>query len=339
MKVAILCPTFSHSSNVDRVVEQQAEEFVKKGHDVTIFTFESTVKPKGYKIVELGMPKGSAKQRLYRLFFFLDSKKIDQAVGMLKDYERVVSHFYPMHLIAEKAKKKFGIKFIAFNHGVGFPHLFKNPLERAYMKLFKKFYNKSIEYADDIFSVSEFLADELKAETGRDSKVAYNKVDSRKYHPGIDGSSVRKKYSIGKEPVVLFVGRLSPHKGIDLLIDAFKIVRQNRSNARLIIVGKPTFNKYHEKLKKMSGSEVIFAGFIDDDELPGYYAACDVYATASLWEGFDIPVVEAQACGKPVVAFDVCSHKEVVKNGKLVKAKDIDAFAKAILHYIDAKKN
>ena len=52
--------------------------------------------------------------------------------------------------------------------------------------------------------------------------------------------------------------------------------------------------------------------------------------TASLWEGFNLPVAEAQACGKKVVAFDVCSHPEVVKNGLLIEKDDINAFANAI---------
>ena len=68
-----------------------------------------------------------------------------------------------------------------------------------------------------------------------------------------------------------------------------------------------------------------------DKELPYYYAACDLYVTASLWEGFNLPVAEAQACGKRAVAFDVCSHPEVVKNGILVKENDNEAFADAVI--------
>ena len=70
-----------------------------------------------------------------------------------------------------------------------------------------------------------------------------------------------------------------------------------------------------------------------------FYSACDCYVTASLWEGFDMPVVEAQACGKSVVAYDVCSHPEVVKKGILVKAKDTKGFATAILKIISKNLN
>ena len=71
--------------------------------------------------------------------------------------------------------------------------------------------------------------------------------------------------------------------------------------------------------------------------LPYYYAACDVYVTCSLWEGFDIPIAEAAACGKPSVAFDIGSHKEVLKNGTLVKENDLEAFKNAIVKILRKK--
>lgn len=79
---------------------------------------------------------------------------------------------------------------------------------------------------------------------------------------------------------------------------------------------------------------IIFAGFVPDEELPNYYAACDVYATCSLVEGFNMPLVEAQACGKPVVAFDIGPHKEVVKNGILVPEGHLNEFGEALINIL-----
>ena len=59
-----------------------------------------------------------------------------------------------------------------------------------------------------------------------------------------------------------------------------------------------------------------------------------MYVTASLWEGFNLPIAEAQACGKKVVAFGIGSHPEVVKNGILIKKDDIDGFADAIIRLL-----
>ncbi|WP_269851769.1 glycosyltransferase [Methanosarcina horonobensis] len=85
-------------------------------------------------------------------------------------------------------------------------------------------------------------------------------------------------------------------------------------NAQLIIVGKHYENDYSNKLKtKKRIALSFFVENVSDEDLPFYYAACDVYATCSLLEGFNMPLVEAQACGKPVVAFNIGPHKEVVK--------------------------
>lgn len=332
MKIAILTPTFSHYSGIDRVVELQAIDYAKKENKVTVFALESTIKPRGFKVEVLGMPKNLFLQRLYRLFFFIDVKKIKNAAEELKGYDTIISHFYPMNWIAYHAKKKYYVKYIYYNHGIGYSELFKNPFEKMYMKLFGFFNKLSLRNADSAISISRFMQNELKKETGLESKVVYNKIDKKRFRRGIDGSKIRKRLGIkNNEKMVLFVGRLSPHKNVHVLLEIFDIANKEMPNAKLVIVGKPTFPKYFERLRKLANKNVIFKEFVDDNELPYYYAASDLYVTASLWEGFNLPAAEAQACGKKVVAFKVCSHSEIVKNGLLVKKDDIQGFADAIV--------
>jgi len=187
--------------------------------------------------------------------------------------------------------------------------------------------------ADGAISISRYSHDSLLNETGLDSEVIYNEIDTQRFHPGIDGNTVRDKYGLRDNPIILFVGGLRPSKRIHLLIKAFNIVKRQVPEAKLLLVGKKTFDKYFSQLEELSDDSVIFAGYVADEELPFYYAACDIYATASLWEGFNLPVVEAQACGRPVVAFDIGSHREVVnpKCGQLVPANDVEALASAIV--------
>ena len=120
----------------------------------------------------------------------------------------------------------------------------------------------------------------------------------------------------------MFVGRLSPHKRVDLLLRSFNLINKQISNVKLIIIGKSTFKKYYKKLRKLANKNVIFIDSVKDFELPYYYAACDLYVTASLWEGFNLPAKEAQVMNKPVVAFNCCSHPEILKKGVLVKKID-----------------
>lgn len=336
MRIAILTPTFSHFSGIDRVVELQAQGYAKKHHQVAVFALESTLKPKGFKLGVLGMHKNLFLQRLYRLFFFLDFKKINRVVEKLKNYDMVISHFYPMNWIAYYAKKKYNVKYVYYNHGIGYSKLFDNIFEKLYMNLFAFFNKLSLKNVDSAVSISKFMQSELKRETGLDSKVVYDKIDNNRFKKGIDGSKIRKLLRIkNNEKLLLFVGRLSPHKNVHNLLKILGIVNQKLPNAKLLIIGKPTFPNYYKKLKKLANKNVIFKEFVSDKELPFYYAACYLYVTASLWEGFNLTIAEAQACGKNVVAFNIGAHSEVVKNGILVRKDNIKGFADAIIKSLE----
>lgn len=339
MKIALLTPTFSEFSGIDRAVELDSEGYIDKGNEVAVFTLRADMKPKRAKLIVMGMPKSPVLERLYRLFFFLDIFKIRKYAEMLEGYGKVIAYFYPMTWLGYKAKKKYGIKYTYWNAGVAYPWLFKKLGEKIYMRLFLHYVKKSISNADSVISISRFMQKELKKETGMDSIVKYIEIDKKRFHRGINGNAVRKKYNLGKCPVCLYVGRISPHKGVHLLIKSFNLVLKKMPNAKLLVVGKKTFGKYAKELERLADKNaVIFTGFVPDKELPCFYAACDAYTTATLWEGYDMPVAEAQACGKPVIAFNLCSHPEVVRNGVLVEPKNINKFAEAVIAIIGRRK-
>lgn len=339
MKIAILTPTFNYYSGIDRVVQQQAEGYSKKGNKVTVMTLESDINPAGYDVVVLGMPKNPFMQRLYRLFFFLDLRKMNH-YKKLKNYDIAVSHFYPMNWLAYLAKKKYGnkIRYIYFNHGINIMESSSNILYKLYMRLFLFFNNRTLKNIDEAFSVSRFLMNELKKESGIVSKVIHNEINKNTFNKNVRGDKIIRKHNLKNKKILLYTGRIAHHKGVHLLLKAFKLIKKETPNSKLIIVGKPTFSNYFKKLKKIADKDVVFAGVVEDEELPQYYAACDVYVTASQWEGFNLPAAEAQSCGKPVVAFDIGSHPEIVKNGILVKNNDLAAFSNAIIKILIQKK-
>ncbi|MAE42305.1 hypothetical protein CMO93_00925 [Candidatus Woesearchaeota archaeon] len=371
-KIAILTPTFNHYSGMDRVAQLQAEDYVKKGNKVTVIALEAKIKPKRYKVIEIGMPKNLFLQRLYRLFFFLDRKKIEK-YKLLKNYDLVISHFYPMNWLAYKAKKKYKIDYIYHDHGINTTGFLNNNFQKLYMKLFLFFNNITLKNIDKAFSVSKYLSKQLYKESGIKSKVVYNKIDKKRFNKNVKDNKVAKRYNLKNNKTLLYVGRIAPHKGIHLLLKSFNIVKKQVPNAKLLIVGKPTFNGYFKtlrnsigisgaqkmlknfkeflahrngkaislvskkfswELKRITNKDVIFTGFVPDNELSNYYAACNLYVTASQWEGFNLPAAEAQACGKKVVAFNIGSHPEVIKNGILVKNKDIKAFSEAVIKLV-----
>lgn len=341
MKIAILTPTFHHFSGIDRVAQLQAEKYAKQGHDITVIALDASIKGKGYKVISLGMPSSPFWQRLYRLFFFLDRKALSK-YKMLKDYDKVIAHFYPMTWLAYEAKKYYSTPYVYWDHGINTTGLLDSIPQKVYMFFFKRFNNWTLHNVNDAYSVSRYLSDELWKQSKIKSKVVYNPVDTKRFNKNGDGSALRRKLGLQDKKVFLYVGRLAPHKGIHLLIKAFARTKKDIPNASLIIIGKETFKGYAKELKQLVEKQgirnVLFMGFVNDRDLPKYYAACNVYTTASQWEGFNLPAAEAQACGKPVVAFDVGSHKEIVKKGVLVNNKDINGFARAMVSMMNSAK-
>jgi len=332
MKIAILVPNFVEFDGGSRVAEVQSDELVREGHQVTVFTFAADMYPEGVQVLTMGMPETPFRERMYRLLFPLDLPKTLKWLPKLKEFDEVIVHLYPLTWLGYLAKRRYKVKYTFWYHGIMPPKLFPRFYERIYMRLQIFLTRLTVGNADRAVAVSKYSQQEVKRYTGLDSEVVYNKVDLTKFHPGLDGAKVREQYNLGDDPVILFVGALRPVKGVHLLIQAFNLLKEKMPNAKLVLIGRPDFPYYFEELKRISDSSVTFAGFISHEFLPSYYAACDVCATCSLWETFNIPVIEAQACGKPVVAFNMGPHPEVInENGILVETGNIEKFAEACI--------
>ncbi len=338
MNIAILSPVFWTFDGISRVVEAQAGALRQQNNTVTIFALAANMPPPAnVTLYLLGMPQGALAQRAYRLLFPFDFAKAMRWVPKLKGFDVIYSHQYPMNYLAYLAKRFYGAKYVFYNYGIAPPETFSGFMERIYVRIITLLANWTIKRADSAISISRYLQQQLKRETGLNSEVMYPRIDTNRFHEMIDGSRMREKHKLWNAPVVLFVGRISPHKGVHLLIHAFNLVKQQVPNTKLVIVGRHTFAGYSKNLEQMSDESVIFTGDVSDEDLPYYYAACDVYATATLWEGFDLPLAEAHACGKPVAAFNIGPHPEVVEDGEaglLVPARDIGALARGIIRLL-----
>src|SRR5439155_11766059 len=122
-------------------------------------------------------------------------------------------------------------------------------------------------------------------------------------------------------PFILSVGRLDPQKGHPYLVEAMHRVVEEVPDARLVIAGgaQQASEDYVADLRTLAAApdlagKVIFAG--ERSDVPRLMAACDVFALASLWEGFGLVFAEAMAASKPVVATNVSAIPEVVADGE-----------------------
>ena len=160
-------------------------------------------------------------------------------------------------------------------------------------------------------------------------------VDITRFRPDLDESWVRRKYGFDGDEVVLHVGRLAYEKDLQVLAAAFARLKAWRPNAKLLLVGRGPYEQGLRALVRKKGiaEDVVFAGFVPDEDLPAYYAASDAFAITSRFETQGLAVLEAMASGKPVAGVNYRAIPEFVRDGRngfLFPPKDAKSAAAAI---------
>jgi D-inositol-3-phosphate glycosyltransferase len=144
-------------------------------------------------------------------------------------------------------------------------------------------------------------------------------VDVGLFRP-MNQSRAKKKLGLEGSKVVLYVGRIEPIKGVDILLGAVAQLEHRDLVKTLIVGGEPDGDAEIGRLEAMSrelgiSSQVSFLGRVEQKELPVYYNAADVCVVPSYYESFGLVALEAMACGVPVVASRVGGLASVVKGG------------------------
>ena len=145
---------------------------------------------------------------------------------------------------------------------------------------------------------------------------------------------VRGKYGLGEAPYILSVGVLQPRKNLSRLISAFEQLKKQHPNwpHQLVIVGKKGWGEETKIAEgKTQDSKIVFTGYVEDADLPALYAASSVFAYLSLYEGFGLPIVEAMACGAPVLTSHCGAMREVAGDAaELIDPLSIDDIARGL---------
>jgi glycosyltransferase involved in cell wall biosynthesis len=161
-------------------------------------------------------------------------------------------------------------------------------------------------------------------------------------YPGVDLKAMKPGQKSAK-PTTLYLGRLMPYKSIDTLIKAVKIIAKKISNVKLKIAGFGESREHLEHLARKMGIEnkVVFLGKVSESEKIKLMGSAWVFAYPSTMEGWGISIIEANACGTPVVASNVPGLRDSVRNpssGHLVPKQDSEAFAQKIEEFLTNSK-
>ena len=205
--------------------------------------------------------------------------------------------------------------------------------------------SRTLHLSSAIVATSDYYAQQSSHLAGYLEKLLYAApgVDLERFR-GDRTDFLRRKYRLGDEKILLYVGHLdreSRHKGVQYLIRAMRIVRESL-DAKLVVAGRGNYIDRYRRLAADEGvpEDIIFAGFIPEDEMPLYFNSADLLVLPSCdrAEGFGMVLIEAQACGTPVIGTDVGGIPFAVDDGVtglIVPPGDVSGLAGAIVRVLD----
>ena len=192
-----------------------------------------------------------------------------------------------------------------------------------------------INEADGIIAVSRRIRDQIVEKYGADPnkiRVIYNAIDASAFECGLEIKP--------GEDMILSLGRLTLHKGIDHLLRAAKIVVEHHPSAKFVIAGKGDKLKELLELSIDLGIEdnVFFLGYVSQEDIPKLYTRADVFVMPSVFEPFGITALEAMAAGTPTIISKTSGVSEVTANVFKIDFWDTEKMASRILEILNYKE-
>lgn len=228
-----------------------------------------------------------------------------------------------------------------YEQGKKGPQTIRGRLANALMKVQAKQEKSMAEKATLIVTISRYSQGKILEHYGIGAdriRIIPNGVDTEKFKPS-DSIAAKQQLGLGQQPTILFMGSLIHRKGVLHLVKAAEKVVKQQANVKFVIVGTgPLRSQMGEALASANlRSNFVFLGNLKEDQLPAAYGAADVFVLPSIQEGQGIVLLEAQACGIPVVAFGVGGVTEAVRNnetGFLLDSGDTDGLADKLLELL-----
>ncbi|MGH9985133.1 MAG: glycosyltransferase family 4 protein [Nitrososphaeraceae archaeon] len=306
MIILFVVSRYRSSGGHENVMDNLALGLHRLGHEVAI----------GAYCFERPPPDGIPALKLNR------SGKIPKFLDSKKDIDIIHNHHGKMNYYSIFSSKPF----IFHYHGAS------DKLQELNLRLSLFLCRKRIS---KIICVSNFALSHIREVAGSPSfaipsEVIYNGVDSNFYR-----TNLPKKYKIGY-PQLLFVGNLYKYKNVAKIIEELPQIRKSFQDASFQIVGRGTEYEPLKDLIYRKGFDnfIQLLGAVSDEELRLIYSSCDLYVSASGYEAVGMPLMEAMACGKPLLVSDIPGHKELLSashGGIMFSLEDRSAIEKGII--------
>ncbi len=344
MKVLYVAASLSFKyGGPTRVITELAKALTRKGVQVSIFApmeKNENVCFDGLKGVDVKLfPK-----TFFSKFWTSYSPRLAKALmEEVFNFDLIHIHeiwHYP-HFAAYRAAKKIGKPYIITTHGSLHPWAVK------YKGLKKKIFTVLIQrHILQEAAVIQVLTDEEIQHirtfgVNNNIIVVPNGINPKEFQNLPPREKLEQLYPIIKgKQVILFLSRIHPKKGLDLIAKAFGVIARKRNKVCLLIVG-PNSNGYQGQIEKMFGAEgvldkVIFTGMLTGYERLVSLSGADIFVLPSYSEGFSISVLEAMACKLPIVITSRCNFPEIeeVKAGVVIEP-DVTQLVNSLVRLLD----
>jgi phosphatidylinositol alpha-1,6-mannosyltransferase len=354
MRILVLSPSvYPQHGGLPRYTYNLAVSLVGRGHAVHLLTLDEA---RGFTapsanltyspVKRWGSAEGTVLAKLWQKVYL---EWVLQRTIRRFDPDRIICTWWdPLGYLALPLSKLQGIPLICVGHG---QEVIRLP-GRAWARWVKRWLRSlTFRHAARVIAVSRFTKERIKdiGLHGDQVQVVPNGLSS---HYIEQASEYARKESRAllklKGRIVLQVGRLVPRKGHELVLEAFQRIQETLDETvRYVIVGSGPYRQRLEGTATSMGiaEEIVFTGFVPDDELHHYYSASDLVVmpahnptNAGDVEGFGIVYLEAYAHGKPVIgaeaggAPDAIVHEET---GLLIPPGDSEALAAGILRLLE----
>lgn len=252
------------------------------------------------------------------------SSEVKQAIAHWQSSELVFFDYSTYYPLANAIALSSSAPKVFVYHGVTPPHLWPHALGRKDVQLGVDNVKLAL-HADFAVAASEFTCQELIDLGLRPERVFLMPyaVRAERFYPQPKDEALQALWGLKDHFTLLYTGRMASNKRIDTLVSGLAEARKAGLPIKLMLVGENKSEFYLPEVKKAEAlaealgvkEHVIFTGRVSDDVLPRYFNLADLYVSGSLHEGFGIPLVEAMASGKPVVAARAASVPYVLGEG------------------------
>ena len=308
MKILQVLPFFTPARGGSVIAPYNlSRELAKRGHKITIITTDFEYNKEYTQTLEDLKIKVFFFHCIANLKLFLITPSMKKWLKKeIRNFDVVHMHNYRtfQNIIVYHYTRKYEIPYIIQAHGSVLPFFQKQILK----KLFDLFFGyKILKNASKIIALTKNEAEQYKKIGVDEDKIEIipNGINISEYNNLPKKGEFRKKYKIKKnEKIILYLGRIHKIKGIDLLVNAFADISKLLKNVKLVIAGPDggfllTLKKQIEDLNLTD--KILFTGPLYEKSKLEAYVDADVYVLPSVYEVFGITLLEACACGTPII--------------------------------------